>query len=295
MKTTSLLQCVLVFCALFFLPGVANAQESQNPERLRRADSFFGFHTDFHAMKTDRNIGENTTPEMINAIIDMIGPDYIEVDTKGHFGVSSYPTKVGNHADNIVGDPLRVWRDVTAQRGVALYGHHSGVWDNFAIEKNPEWAAVLNPQGRRSPSIASIFGPYLDQLLIPQLIELGMDYGLDGVWIDGNVWSCVVDHSEIAEKTFKEETGLDAPKAPGDPSCFPWMRFQREAFRNSLRHVIREVREKVPGLQIADNWAFTEQMPEPVSIDVDYISGDMCGYNCVNVARNEPSSRGLRI
>ena len=72
----------------------------------------------------------------------MIRKRGVEDGCKGHPGLSSYPTKVGNQAPGFVGDPLRVWRQVTAERGVALYMHYSGVWDSEAIRRHPDWAAV---------------------------------------------------------------------------------------------------------------------------------------------------------
>ena len=112
------------------------------PERLRRADSFLGIHFDFHAGYDCTEVGKNVTPEMIERIIDLMHPDYIQCDCKGHAGISSYPTKVGYPAPGFVRDQLRIWRDVTARRGVALYMHYSGVWDNEAVKHHPDWARV---------------------------------------------------------------------------------------------------------------------------------------------------------
>ncbi len=66
------------------------------PTRLRRAASFLGIHFDFHAGTDCTAIGKNTTREMIEKILDQAHPDYIQIDCKGHPGLSSYPTKVGN-------------------------------------------------------------------------------------------------------------------------------------------------------------------------------------------------------
>ena len=259
--------------------------QENRPKRLKRADSYFGVHFDFHAFLSDKNIGQNTTPEMINAIIDLIGPDYIEIDTKGHPGVSSYPTTVGNHGGSVVGDPLKVWREVTAKRGVALYGHHSGVYDDLAIQKHPEWAAV-DAQGNRMGSKASVFGPYADALLIPQLTELGADYKLDGAWVDGDCWATVIDYSDAARTAFTQETGIKTiPTTPTDPNWWEWTQFHREAFRKYLRHYIVEVKKRSPGFQLLSSWAFALQMPEPVSADVDCISGDTNGRNSVDICR----------
>ena len=290
-RTNSLLLGTMILLNLsFFRPDAIQSQELTEgqqslPKRLQRKDSYFGVHFDFHAELTDKNIGQHTTPEMVNAIIDIIHPDYIEVDTKGHPGVSSYPTKVGNHGGSFVGDPLKVWREVTAKRGVALYGHHSGTMDRLAREKNPQWAAI-GPQGEPI-SKASLFGPFTDKLLIPQLIELAVDYKLDGVWVDGDIWELLPDYCDAAKNAFTQQTGIKTfPKKPDDPKWFEWTEFQREALRNHLRHYIAKVKEQAPGFQICSNWTFTDMMPELVACDVDFISGDIYGGDdCVNVSR----------
>ena len=152
--------------------------------RLRRSESFLGIHFDFHADDDCTEIGKNTTREMIENIIKRVKPDYIQCECKGHRGLSSYPTKVGNQAPGIIGDPLKIWRDVTAEYGVALYMHYSGVWDTEAIKHHPEWARI-DENGNIDPNNTSTFGPYVDELLIPQLKELSDEYGEEGVWVDG--------------------------------------------------------------------------------------------------------------
>ena len=73
------------------------------PKRLKRAESFLGIHYDFHAGPDCTEIGKNTTRAMIENIIDQVRPDYLQIDCKGHPGLSSYPTKVGHQAPGIVG------------------------------------------------------------------------------------------------------------------------------------------------------------------------------------------------
>ena len=282
MRTTILLRCAIVFCAMLTLSNVTNAQ---NPERLKRAESFFGIHFDFHAGPDCTEVGKNTTPEMIHTIIDLVKPDYLQTDCKGHAGYTSYPTKVGNQVPGYVGDPLRVWRDVTAARGVGLYMHYSGVWDSRAIELNPDWAAI-DGAGNPNPNMTSVFGPYVDKLLIPQLKELAGDYGVDGIWVDGECWATMPDYGDRAQKLFRETTGIETiPRGPGDAHWFEWMQFHREAFRSYMRHYAAEVRSEFPEFQICSNWAFTDHMPEPVSVAVDFLSGDYSPNDSVNSAR----------
>ena len=267
---------------LFALVGFVSAQD---PPRLKRADSFFGVHMDFHAGADCTEVGKNTTAEMINTIIDKVQPDYLQCDCKGHAGYSSYPTKVGNPAPGFIGDPLQVWRDTTAKRGVSLYMHYSGVWDARAVELHPEWAAI-DGAGNRNPNMTSVFGPYVEQLLIPQLRELAGVYEVDGIWVDGECWATMPDYGERAVKLFKEQTGIEnVPRGPGDPNWFQWMQFHREAFRKYMRHYTAEVRTTNPEFQVCSNWAFTDHMPEAVSVPVDFLSGDYSPQDSVNSAR----------
>jgi hypothetical protein len=255
------------------------------PKRLQRAESFLGIHFDFHAGPDCKEIGKNTTREMIEGILDQVKPDYIQIDCKGHRGLSSYPTKVGNPAPGFVGDPLRLWRQVTAERGVALFMHYSGVWDSEAILQHPDWAA-LNADGKPNGNATSVFGPYVDQLLVPQLKELAGVYGVDGAWIDGECWATVPDYGEKAVKLFRDQTGFeDIPRKPGDPHWFEWLQFHREGFRKYLRHYIAEMKRTHPQFELCSNWAYTDHMAEPVSAPLDFLSGDYSPEDSVNSAR----------
>ena len=269
---------------LFLAWGAPRAEAADGPTRPRRSDSFFGVHFDFHAELTDPVIGGTTTPEMVNALIDITRPDYFEIDTKGHPGISSYPTKAGNHAGRFAGDPLRVWRDVTAARSVALYGHHSGIWDKRAFELHPEWAA-LDAGGNPIAGKMSVAGPYAEQLLIPQLLELAGDYRLDGAWVDGDCWSVERDWSDALVKAFEQRTGSPAPRNPGDPLWHEWSNFNRQAFRDYVGRYISAVKKEYPDFQFCSNWAFSLFMPERPLPGIDFVSGDICGTNCVNVCR----------
>jgi hypothetical protein len=285
MKRIKITLSQLVAAAL--LPAVLMGQDAktQTPKRLRRADSFLGIHFDFHAGPDCKEIGKNTTPAMVENIINQVHPDYLQIDCKGHRGLSSYPTKVGNPAPGFVGDPLRVWREVTAARGVALYMHYSGVWDSEAILRHPDWA-VINADGKTNANATSFFSPYADQLLVPQLLELAGDYGIDGAWVDGECWASVVDYGPAALRAFREATGIqEVPRKASEPHWFEFMEFNREQFRRYLRHYIAAVKRPQPKFQLCSNWAFSDLMPEPVSTPLDFLSGDYSPQDSVNSAR----------
>ncbi len=269
--------------------ALGESSEQKNPPRLRRAESFFGLHFDFHATLDDTEIGKTLTDSMLQNLIDAVRPDYLQCDCKGHGGCSSYPTKIGNQAGGFVKDPLRIWRDVTARNGVALYIHYSGLGDNQAVVKHPEWS-LIEADGRlcdkRTFGITSYFGPYVDQLLIPQLKELHDEYDVDGVWVDGECWAAFHDYSPAALKAWKEKTGYeDAPRKSGDEHWSEYAEFCRQGFRDYFARYVDGIHSYYPKFQIAGNWAYSSFMPEPVEVNVDFISGDFMPKNSLNSAR----------
>ena len=261
--------------------------QSQMPSRLDRAHSYFGVHFDFHAGTDCNEIGKRVNPGMVNEIIDQIKPDFIQIDCKGHPGYSSYPTKIGNPAPGFIGDPLKIWREATAARGVALYMHYSGVYDMRAVQLHPCWA-VINADGKASDQYTSVFGPYADSLMIPQFKELSSVYGVDGIWVDGDCWAHQIDYSPAAKKEFSRETGIsNIPAKAGEAHWKEYLDFNRQAFRNYLNHYVNELHQYNPKFQIASNWSYTTFMPEPVSAPIDFISGDFSATNSLNSARFE--------
>ncbi len=276
MRKTLLTLCLisLAFCAL--------AQTQQRP--LRRAESFFGFHFDFHARPDDKDIGKTLTEGMVDSLLSMTKPDYIQVDCKGHPGISSYPTKVGNQAAGYTQDILKLFRTVTERHGVALYVHYSGLWDQEAIRKHPSWG-IVRADGTRDKLKNSFVSGYLDSLLIPQMEELSDTYRVDGAWIDGDCWAAEPDYSPELVKEFSQQTGIaQAPKSNDDPNYKAYLEFTRTIFKRHAQKYVDAVHRHNPKFQITSNWAYSSLMPEKVGINVDYLSGDVAGQNCVNNA-----------
>lgn len=240
---------------------------------------YAGLHLDFHAGKNDTLIGRTFTFAMIDSMLSITQPDFIQVDCKGHDGFSSYPTKVGNAPASFDKDIMRIWREVTRKHGIPIYVHYSGVWDSEAIRQNPEWARI-NADGSRDKNAVSLLSPYLDELLIPQLVELAVDYQLDGAWIDGECWVMQNDYSPAVIDRFKKESGISTiPHKTTDPHYFEWSEFNRKLFREHITRYVNAVHKVKPDFKITSNWAFSSMMPEPVDVPVDYLSGDVAGTN----------------
>jgi len=280
---------VLIICLLIFSSFVnlyaqvdsTNNNRELTPKTLRRADSFFGLHFDFHATINDNKIGKTFTYGMIDSLLTLVKPDFIQVDCKGHPGISSYPTKVGNPAPGFIKDPYKIWREVTRKYGVALFVHYSGIIDSEAIEKHPDWA-IVNANGQLSKGKTSVRGPYTERLLIPQLKELIDTYNIDGAWVDGECWALDLDYSNYMLDSFHKETKIEnVPRSDKDTGWSEFKDFNRNSFRKHIAHYVDELHKYDPDFQITSNWAFSSLMPEPVDINIDFISGDYTPENSV--------------
>lgn len=254
----------------------------------KRSESFFGIHSDFHAKPQEGLvIGATLSEEDIRAICETIRPDFIQIDCKGHPGWASYPSACGNAMPQMAGDPLALWRRVTREYGVALYMHYSGVYEVKYCAEHPDESA-LQVDGTPSTSVR-MDSRYFEEYFMPQIGELAEKYGVDGVWIDGDCWSVVPDyHSDNIEK-FEKEIGVcfhgKPPAKPSDPYYDLFLEYTRRQFRETLRFYVDALHEKYPNLQICSNWAFSDHMPEAVSANVDFLSGDLNPRNCLNSAR----------
>ncbi len=227
----------LVFSGLLGASPLAFAQSapSSRPAVLR-SEMFFGLHFDLHPQESDKTLGADVEEANVEKLLDRIKPHSVQYDCKGHAGWLGYPSEVGPSAPGIVRDSLAIWRKATAQRGVALSIHFSGLWDSQAVKEHPEWAAI-GADGKPSTTATSVFGPYVDQRMIPQLKEAITKYHLDGAWVDGECWAAVLDYSPAALAAWKKETGLgDAPRKKGEPHWEEWKAFQRRHFEQYVAH-----------------------------------------------------------
>ena len=263
---------------IILFPQVIYAQPSART--LTRKESFFGLHFDFHASAADTLIGNTLTEAMVDSLLRIVKPDFIQVDCKGHPGFSSYPTKAGIPARGFVRDPLHIFRKVTAAHHVALYVHYSGVYDIEAVRQHPEWA-VIQADGKPDPEKTSVHGDYVHKLLIPQLKELSSTYSLDGVWVDGDCWATKPDYSEASISKFKATTGITTIPKPGDQAYFDFMEFSRKSFLNYVQTYVDSMQKFNSAFQVASNWAYSSLMPLPVNIDVDFLSGDLSPTNSI--------------
>lgn len=266
-------------------PRIVSAQAAR--PRQRRSESYFGVHLDLHPNEQDTALGRDVSDQMVGAFLDAVRPDFVQYDSKGFPGLLGWPSQVGPSAPGILKDSLEIWRRATASRGVSLYIHFAGVWDAEACKRHPEWARV-GPDGVRDNRRISTFGPYVDQLMLPQLREAASKYDLDGAWVDGESSATNPDYYPGIAEAFRKATGFERlPKGPNDPGWLQFLEFNRAQFRRYLRHYVEELHRSHPRFQVASNWMYTSWVPEEPELPVDFVSGDIIGNASISTFRLE--------
>ena len=240
------------------------------------ADAFFGLHYDLHATERDTELGRETTYEHIREQLEKVNPDFVQYDCKGHPGWAGYPTKVGSPAPGIVNDALKVWREVTRDMGIPLAIHYSGVWDTRAVQTHPEWA-LIGSDGSPDPHRRCPLSGYIDELMIPQLLEVIEEYGIDGIWVDGENWASYPCYCDRCKAEFRARTGIEqVPKKSEDNHWSEWVSFHRSLFvREHVTKYADAVHAKSQKVKVCSNWMYSMGQPDKIEAPVDILSGDV--------------------
>jgi len=218
------------------------------------------------------------------------GADFVQTDSKGCPGYTSWfsQTPGATVGPGIDKDALLQWRAATKKLGLPLHAHYSGLWDFAAGLKHPSWC-VQSPDGKRGSvtwngvTVATSGrmcprGPYVDKLMIPQMIEMIDRYDIDGFWVDADVWGATPCYCARCRAAFTASTGIaEPPTEVSDPNWAAWWNFIRESFEAYVTHYVTALHEHKPGVLVCSNWLQTFHTPGPPTVPTDWISGD--NYN----------------
>lgn len=249
---------------------------------------YFGLHYDLHAGAKDTELGTRCSPRELVPVLKTMGVDFVQTDCKGHPGMTSWFSQVPDAtvSPGVVKDALAQWRKATRQLKLPLHCHYSGIWDKAAGAKHPDWCVVKADGktagapfgGSETESPGEIMcprGPYLEKLMIPQLLELIDRYQVDGFWIDGDMWGVSPCYCPACKAAFREQTGLEEPPVkPEDPNWHLWWNFTRESFEAYVTRYCHAVHAHKPGVLVCSNWLQTFKHPGEPKVPTDWISGD---------------------
>lgn len=253
----------------------------------------FGIHYDLQPDSGDPVWERDLTPEVLRSAWKKIRPDWIQCDCKGSAGYATYPTKVGYPKPGLKNDPLRIHRDVTRELGLPLLVHFCGLWDLAASTHHRDWTR-REANGRADNGKICARSPYLHEQLIPQMLEVAVDYEVDGFWIDADIWTFRPCYCTRCRDAFEAETGVDdPPRGSGDPQWQSWLAFHRRSYREYAKTYVDAVHRRRPDCIICINGMYSIPDPEPVSLGVDLLSLDAVDAEDAMLETRFYASRGL--
>jgi hypothetical protein len=249
---------------------------------------YFGLHYDLHAGVKDTDLGARCAPRELVPSLRLMAPDFVQTDCKGHPGYTSWRSKVpeASVSPGVVKDAMQQWRAATRKLGLPLHCHYSGIWDMAAGARHPEWCvktadgkAAGAPFGQNAGAATNEKmcprGPYLETLMIPHLLELVDRYGVDGFWVDGDLWAAEPCYCDRCREAFRATTGIaEPPAAEADPNWPAWWNFTRESFEAYVTRYCDVIHAHKPGVLVCSNWLQTFKHPGEPRVPTDWISGD---------------------
>ncbi len=249
---------------------------------------YFGLHYDLHAGEKDTVLGTRCGEDELVPMLELMAPDFVQTDCKGHAGYTSWFSQVKNASVplGLTHDALRQWRQATRKLGLPLHCHYSGIWDKAAGAKHPDWCVVTADgtlaeapfgQNAGAPTGEKMCprSAYIDELMIPQLIELIDRYEVDGFWIDGDLWAVEPCYCDRCRAAWTEQTDLiEPPVAVEDPQWPRWWNFTRESFYAFVTRYCDAIHAHKPGVLVCSNWLQTFKNPGEPAVPTDWISGD---------------------
>jgi len=261
-------------------------------------DRYLGLHVDFHAGPNDTELGAGADPDVLAEQLKRMDVDFVQIDTKGGGGYTSYFAKspAAQVCPMLKADLVKAWRKATRNVGVPLHAHWIAMGDEGANKRHPDWRRV-DAQGREDEKRLCYRSPFVDEYMIPQLLELVGDWELDGVWIDGQAWlmeACWCGRCVDAWKASGEIS--PPPIAPDDAAWSRWMLFHRRGFDDYVNHYCDALHARFPHCRVCDNWSLTLSQPGQPSLNVDFISSDDAasfGVDNIRLEARFTSTRGL--
>lgn len=203
---------------------------------------------DMHIPDWDERFLAEFDPAAYVELCASAGADAVMVYCNSHAGQCYWPTTTGqvhrNVADrDIVGETVTLLHE----RGIAVCGYYSTIFNNWAYTEHPDWRLVasapggLMGQGSRYGLCCPANPDYLD-FMLAQTGELVERYPFDAVFFDMAFWPdlCVC---ASCQRRAREETGREIPARVDwqDPA---WCRFQA-ARERWLAEMFGQLRERV--------------------------------------------------
>lgn len=231
-------------------------------------------HPDFH-MPAEVEIGARCDGDALSRRLREAGADTFAVFAKCHYGHAYYPTRVGTPHPRLRKDLLaEVVRGCHAH-GIAVTAYYSVFYDGAAISRHPEWAMVRDNGRTASSQECSHFhsvcvnSRYLEEMLIPQCLEVMREYAVDELLFDPMTWfrPCYC-------PTCRAGFGGDIPCDDQDPRWLDYVAWYKGCFERFYARMAQALHRERPDVGLVFNWCWGVRQPQPPLPQIQRLCAD---------------------
>jgi len=232
-------------------------------------------HPDFH-LPADVVVGEGFDAQDYVARLKEAQIDAVVFFGKCHYGFSYYPTKIGTVHPKLVSDMLGEIVQECRREGVGISAYYSVFLDTAAARLHPDWVLQADTDeiegGFNSKKFEQICvnSGYLDELLLPQSIEIVKNYDVDELFFDTmtGFTPCYCDKC-------KELFGKPIPRSAEDPDWLAYVNWYNDQYEAFFAKVIRVIYEINPQVGVIFNWQWSARLPGNPAPFTKRLAGDL--------------------
>lgn len=231
-------------------------------------------HPDFH-LPPEVTVGNEFNGYDYARRAGEAGVESLVAFAKDHYGFAYYDTAVGTRHPGLVKDMLNEFSRGCRKEGLRVTFYYSVFLDAAAGRKHHDW--VFRPAGgtleeqlsKKYVSICVNSG-YLEELMLPQIMELMDGYDVDELFFDtmNDFHPCYCDN---CRRLF----GGPIPENSDDPRWQDYVKWYYGNFTRFFDRVLQAIHDKNPNVDATVNWKWSGMLPETPPPIVHRLAGDL--------------------
>lgn len=250
------------------------------------------------------------SPEKYVENLEKAHVNYAMIYFQSHAGQCFYPTKSGDIHAGIIDCPDMIRRTVQLckEKGIAVCGYYSLIFNTREHDKHPEWRLLLSSgeSVRMSNSDESAdldftavragrYGhccpnaPDYREFVYTQIDEMLEYFDFDAIFFDMPFWPVDACYCKNCQEKYRALHGHEIPIEPKvyTAEYLELVRFKYEQMAEFIQDVVGHVKKRRPDMPVECNFASAiagrsfSACAEEVAMACDYVGGDLYGnmYN----------------
>lgn len=235
-----------LLCGAIALGMSAAPALAWHPDMQWYMDATYLIHFDWHAGPGLTSDG--ATAEHIAQRLRLSQPDAIAMHSMGHPGWTTYPTDVDERlrTPTLEGDVFGAYAEGCKLAGCKFQAYMSSLWNGRAGELHPEWQTRDHDGNYYDTGWMCHNGPFVDEILLPQIKEILERYEPAGWWFDGEFVQrpCWCEH---CKRKWREKHATPYPEKLTDENKVALWHFVWETYAEYTKRVSDFIHSVRPG------------------------------------------------